>query len=82
MIYVVPLFFHCSTGSLIPIFCLYSHNSVNFVIGISSMRLNEGSIQISSQMLAKSLYEVPILVLGLIFIEITRGPLKFHLESP
>ena len=39
------------------------------------MRLNEGSIQISSQMLAKSLKEVPILVLGLIFIEITRGPL-------
>ena len=41
-------------GSFIPIFCLYNHNSVNFVIGISSMRLN-GSIQISSQMLAKSL---------------------------
>ena len=36
-------------------FCLYSHNSVNFVIGISSMRLNEGIIQILSQMVAKSL---------------------------
>ena len=41
------------------------------------MRLNEGSIQISSQMLAKSLQEVPILVLGLIFIEITRGPFSY-----
>ena len=39
------------------------------------MRLNEGSIQISSQMRAKSLQEDPILALGLIFIEITRGPL-------
>ena len=29
-----------------------------------------------SQMLAKSLQEVPVLVLGLIYIEITRGPLK------
>ena len=38
------------------------------------MRLNEGCIQISSQMVAKSLWEVPVLVLGLIFIEITRGP--------
>ena len=43
------------------------------------MRLNEGSIQISSQMLAKSLLEVPILVLGLIFIEITRGPFFCYL---
>ena len=40
------------------------------------MRLNEGCIQISSQTLAKSLEEVPILVLGLIFIEITGGPLE------
>ena len=48
MIYYVPLWFHCSLGLFIPIFCLYSHNSVNFVIGISSMRLNEGSIQRSS----------------------------------
>ena len=40
------------------------------------MRLNEGCIQISSQMVAKSFKEVPVLVLGLIFIEITRGPLK------
>ena len=55
MIYFVPLCFHSSFGSFISIFCLYSHNSVNFVIGISSMRLNEGCIQISSQMLAKSL---------------------------
>ena len=70
----VPLCFHCGFGSFIPIFCLYSHNSVYFVIGISSMRLNESRIQISSQMLAKSLLEVPIFVLGLIFIEITRGP--------
>ena len=76
MIYYVPLCFHCYFGSFIPIVCLYSHNSVNFVIRISSTRLNEGSIQISSQMLAKSLYEVPVLVLGQIFIEITRGPLK------
>ena len=75
MIYYVPLCFHSSFGSFIPIFCLHSHNSVNFVVGISSMMLNEGCIQISSQMLAKSLEEVPILVLGLIFIEITRGPL-------
>ena len=37
------------------------------------MRLTEGSIQISSQMLTKSLKEVPILVLGLIFIGIHRG---------
>ena len=43
------------------------------------MRLNEGSIQISSQMVAKSLLEVPVLVLGLIFIEITRGP--FHVRD-
>ena len=68
-------------GSFIPFFffffCLYSHNSVNFVIGISSMRLNEGSIQISSQMVAKS-QEAPVLVLGLIFIEITRGPFTIH----
>ena len=74
MICYAPLCFHCVFGSFIPIFCLHSHNSVNFVLGILSMRLNEGSIQISSQMLAKSLWEVPILVLGLIFIEITRGP--------
>ena len=43
------------------------------------MRLNEGSIQNSSQMLAKSLLEVPILVLGLIFIEIHRGPFMVFL---
>ena len=43
------------------------------------MRSNEGSIQISSQILEKSLEEVHILVLGLIFIEIHRGPL-FHLN--
>ena len=41
------------------------------------MRLNEENIQIKSQMLTKSLKEVPILVLGLIFIEITRGPSPF-----
>ena len=41
-----PSVFHRGFGSFIPVFCLYSHNSVNFVIGISSMRLNEGSIQI------------------------------------
>ena len=41
------------------------------------MRLNEESTQISSQMLAKSLKEVPILVLRLIFIEITRGPFVY-----
>ena len=40
------------------------------------MRLNEGCVQISSQVLAKSLYEVPVLVFGLIFIEINRVPLK------
>ena len=50
----VTLCFHYDFGSFIPICCLYSHNSVNFGIGISSMRLNEGSIQISSQMRAKS----------------------------
>ena len=37
------------------ILCFYSHNSVNLVIGISSMSLNEGSKQISSQIVAKSL---------------------------
>ena len=41
------------------------------------MRLNEGCIQISSQMVAKSLSEVPVLVLGLSFIGITRGPFAF-----
>ena len=73
----VPLCFHYFFGSFILIFCLYSHNSVNFVIGISSIGLDKGCIQISSQVVAKSLYEVPVLVLGLIFIEITRGPLEF-----
>ena len=48
MICYVPLCFHCGFGSFILIICLYSHNSVNLVIGIPSMRLNEGSIQISS----------------------------------
>ena len=38
------------------------------------MRLNEGSKQISSQIVAKTLYEVPVLMFGLFFIEITRGP--------
>ena len=38
------------------------------------MRLNDGCIQISSQLVAKCLQEVPVLVLGLIFIEITRDP--------
>ena len=55
MVCYVYLCFHCGFGSFIPIFGLFNHNSVNFVIGISSMRLNEGCIQISSQMLAKSL---------------------------
>ena len=41
-------------GLFIPIFCFYSHISDIFVVGISSMGLNEGGIQISSQMLAKS----------------------------
>ena len=58
--------------------CLYSHDSDNFVSGISSMRFNEGSIL--SQMLAKKSLEVPILVLRLIFIEIHRGPLLYRLE--
>ena len=49
----VPLCFHSSFGSFYSHFFPYNDNSVNFVIGISSMRLNEGSIQISSQMLAK-----------------------------
>ena len=55
MIYYVPLCFHCSFGSFIPIFGLYSHNSLNFVIGISSMRLNEGSIHFISNACKKSL---------------------------
>ena len=38
------------------------------------MRLNEGCIQISSQIVATSLEEVPVLMFGRIFIEITRGP--------
>ena len=50
-----PSVFIVGLVHLFLIFCLYSHNSVNFVIGISSMRLNEGCIQISSQMVAKSL---------------------------
>ena len=54
MICYVPLCFHCDFGSFILIICFYSHNSVNLVIGISSMRLNEGSKQISSQIVAKS----------------------------
>ena len=37
------------------------------------MRLNEDILQNSSHMFAVSLKEVPILVLGLIFIEITRN---------
>ena len=77
--YVVkPLCFHCEFGSFILILCFYSHNSVNLVIGISSMRLNEGSKQISSQIVAKSLKEVPVLMFGLIFIEISRGPSLFE----
>ena len=44
------------------------------------MRLNEGIIQISSQILAKGPQEMLILVLVLIFIEITRGPLTFRLN--
>ena len=74
MICYVPLCFHCGFGSFILIICLYSHNPVNLVIGISSMRLNDGCIQISSQVVPKSLQEVPVLMFGLIFIEITRGP--------
>ena len=35
------------------LFCLYGHNSDNYVIGIPSMKLNEGNMQISLQMLAK-----------------------------
>ena len=42
------------------------------------MRLNEGSKQISSQIVAKSLKEVPVLMFGLIFIEISRGPSLFE----
>ena len=38
------------------------------------MRLNEGCLQISSQIVAKSLQEDPVLMYGLIFIKITRGP--------
>ena len=78
MICYVPLCFHCEFGSFILILCFYSHNSVNLVIGISSMRLNEGSKQISSQIVAKSLKEVPVLMFGLIFIEISRGPSLFE----
>ena len=74
MICYVPLCFHGDFGSFNFIICFYSHNSVNLVIGISSMRLNEGSKQISSQIVAKTLYEVPVLMFGLFFIEITRGP--------
>ena len=69
-----PFVFIVIFGSFILIICFYSHNSVNLVIGISSMRLNEGSIQISSQTVAKSLQEIPGLMFGLIFIEITTGP--------
>ena len=58
MICYVPLCFHCGFGSFILI-PLLIHNSVNFVIGISSMRLNEGCVE---------------MVFGLIIIEITRGP--------
>ena len=73
----IPPSFHFFGGvHVFLFFCLCSHNSVNVVIGILSMRLNEGSIQISSQMVARSLWEVPVLVLGQIFIEITRGPLN------
>ena len=49
----VPLRFHCVLFHLFLFFVLfcfvflpYSHNSVNSVIGILSMMLNEGSIQI------------------------------------
>ena len=62
MICYVPLCFHCDFGSFNFIICIY------LVIGISSMRLNhrdinlfisrwlnEGSKQISSQIVAKSL---------------------------
>ena len=37
------------------LFFAFIVTSVNLVIGISSMRLNEGSKQISSQIVAKSL---------------------------
>ena len=45
-------------GQWVHVFLLFafnSHISVNLVIGISSMRLNEGSKEISSQIVAKSL---------------------------
>ena len=58
MICYVPLCFRCDFGSFILIIYFYSHNSVNLVIGISSMRLNEGSKQISSQIVA-SWYMTP-----------------------
>ena len=41
------------------------------------MTFNEGSKQISSQIVA-SLKEVPVLMFGLIFIEISRGPSLFE----
>ena len=67
MICYVPLCFHCGFASFILITCFYSHNSVNLVVGIPRMRLNEGSIQISSQIVATSLEEVPVLMFGLNF---------------
>ena len=55
LVLITTMFSMCF-GLFIPIFWLYSHILVNFVTWLSSMRLNmfnEGSIQISSQMLAK-----------------------------
>ena len=77
MICYLPLCFHCALGSFIHNVRIYRHNLIIFLIKISSMRLNEGIIQILSQMLAKNLQEGLILVLAVIFIEITRGPLLY-----
>ena len=73
-----PFVFIVSLVHLFLFFAFIVHNSVNLVIGISSMRLNEGSKQISSQIVAKSLQEVSVLMFGLIFIEISRGPSLFE----
>ena len=64
MICYVPICFHYCFGSFILMFCLYSHNSVNLVIGVSSVRLYEGCTQISSQIVAKSLRKFLFCCLG------------------
>ena len=66
--------FQCVFGCIYSVLSLYSHNLHNFVIGISNMMLNEGSIQISLQMLAKKSLGSSYLVLELIFIKIRGGP--------